>query len=930
VTKRTAKTSKENGKDIPMVSGRNIGFRLTRNCANRKARQDRRLQLEGFVRCLEIWLRKQCPRLRLANVVDYSEIERLTKDIELEDLPKWFKFQLADNFSRLTGQERPEGPRDWVNRIEVFFTSGAKPFVCRNLRSTGSRKKRLTFLWNLLQCKTASNPVPQTFIKAGYTKHWKTMQSEPAKVDPKLLEELSAFIDPWIQALVAEYTDRTKMPKQHATVTTGRGAGGMKKDLAANLKPMTYLTWDGQRFEPVVIHLEGRPGVGKSRMVERLSQEIGKAFGMTGDFKTWTYYRSAATKHWDGYRNQLISVVDDLGFEAASCRSGPSTSCDELLQLVSDCDYLLPMAELRDKGKNFTSPFIIITSNQATQYNGVSTQFACPAAFLRRLSPTWCMTDHGIFKKVFNMTTNPNPPYDLSHVSWDLDSSLKLDVHDIAYDALRRFQMKDKGPVKWIQPIMDAEEYHPGMSLIWDVVGLPLVNRVGVFAIPEPLKVRTITKPEPLSYGLKPLQLAMMEALKRFPCFEPCHNPNYGMDLIGSLLPGNKYISGDYTAATDDLNFLVSQLVVHRIADRFKDRPELRDLILWEGGHHVVSYPPWTELPDVLQKNGQLMGSLLSFPILCLINAFTVARAKGLTLKDLDVLIHGDDLGGQMSRAEFQKWKKTAKQVGLSLSVGKNYFTEDFLSIDSRLYVRNKKTGFLERQVTGKFKLLYRKEGEGLTCAEALRNGFSKDLIRRYCAEGLKETCRSLDIAECLGGLGLVTNPDYEWSKIDKAVYDVMSYDKTTVQSLGNGFYRCLDFMSQVLNRPEILIPEEKAKTVTDDKLKKKVTAYLKKVGTPPEVKRNGNLRKLRHTIIHCDNSSRGYIQMIQDRFTQCNHGPYRTEENSGFPIERTVRGRRISKPLVPTLASLAKKVFRGEVSRRALLSIIPQNPVEG
>lgn len=67
-------------------------------------------------------------------------------------------------------------------------------------------------------------------------------------------------------------------------------------------------------------------------------------------------------------------------------------------------------------------------------------------------------------------------------------------------------------------------------------------------------------------------------------------------------------MSGDYSAATDGLSLAISQIAMEEYLNYGKDDPSL-------------SEEERRDLPDsYFMKNGQLMGSPLSFPILCAIN----------------------------------------------------------------------------------------------------------------------------------------------------------------------------------------------------------------------------------------------------------------------------------------------------------------------
>lgn len=105
-------------------------------------------------------------------------------------------------------------------------------------------------------------------------------------------------------------------------------------------------------------------------------------------------------------------------------------------------------------------------------------------------------------------------------------------------------------------------------------------------------------------------------------------------------------------------------------------------------------------LPPVLQNNAQLMGSKLSFILLCLCNAglYLAVRKRtdtrlGIKWTErrmkfwlLMVLINGDDLLTQFTQQEIEDFLEIGKVIGLRMSVGKVYQHERYANINSTSY----------------------------------------------------------------------------------------------------------------------------------------------------------------------------------------------------------------------------------------------------
>ena len=124
-------------------------------------------------------------------------------------------------------------------------------------------------------------------------------------------------------------------------------------------------------------------------------------------------------------------------------------------------------------------------------------------------------------------------------------------------------------------------------------------------------------------------------------------------------------------------------------------------------GPHVVSYPHKFEdvegerpegsltcekLTPFLQKNGQLMGSPLSFPVRCATHCVAYWMAleeylgRPIALQDLPVLINGDDICFMANDDFHLVWQKWVAKVGCTLSPGNNYISPDYATINSEGY----------------------------------------------------------------------------------------------------------------------------------------------------------------------------------------------------------------------------------------------------
>jgi len=156
------------------------------------------------------------------------------------------------------------------------------------------------------------------------------------------------------------------------------------------------------------------------------------------------------------------------------------------------------------------------------------------------------------------------------------------------------------------------------------------------------------------------------------------------------LRPGEVWVSGDYTGATDNLKSEVSEIIVSeicRVAQLSDSTSRLFKVALT--GHGL-------ELPNgdvIAQTNGQLMGSPVSFPVLCIANlALTVValrRVEGQTSRPIGhsgIAINGDDIGFGAGPDGIASWKEVTTEGGLSQSVGKNFESSDFIQLNSQMF----------------------------------------------------------------------------------------------------------------------------------------------------------------------------------------------------------------------------------------------------
>ena len=146
-------------------------------------------------------------------------------------------------------------------------------------------------------------------------------------------------------------------------------------------------------------------------------------------------------------------------------------------------------------------------------------------------------------------------------------------------------------------------------------------------------------------------------------------------------------LSGDYKGATDSLSVEAAEIILGTILRNSSNIPlPVREAAL-------KALRPTILLPDgssVLLRRGQMMGSLLSFPLLCLQNRF----ASLFSLGDVPMLINGDDLVAECDPEAKNRWFKLLPDLGLIPEATKTDYSRSFLTINSTFFAI--KAGFCE------------------------------------------------------------------------------------------------------------------------------------------------------------------------------------------------------------------------------------------
>jgi len=297
----------------------------------------------------------------------------------------------------------------------------------------------------------------------------------------------------------------------------------------------------------------------------------------------------------------------------------------------------------------------------------------------------------------------------------------KRELEESLYSEDPLLKQKDKETVGLLFDATEVEEKWKGAyDHLWfkSFNEPPVTKTVG---LTEPLKVRVITCGPPILYTvMKPFQKYLWKTLKSMKVFrligETITAENI-FESLGFLPEGFEFVSGDYKASTDNLHSWVSEILSEEImgclsANSLDVNPEFmaQASILMKRSltQHILENPicgleyddsygidrdtfeKYKVVAALLQKEGQLMGSITSFPFLCIANAalcryaMEISENRKWSLRNVPLLCNGDDCILKVRKCIGRlAWEMVTKFGGLESSVGKTYFSDKFAVMNS-------------------------------------------------------------------------------------------------------------------------------------------------------------------------------------------------------------------------------------------------------
>jgi hypothetical protein len=191
-------------------------------------------------------------------------------------------------------------------------------------------------------------------------------------------------------------------------------------------------------------------------------------------------------------------------------------------------------------------------------------------------------------------------------------------------------------------------------------------------------KKRLITVSPALFGVLSPLHRLLYDHISRSPWLlrgeaSPASFTGFGR------VRGEVFVSGDYESATDNLNLEVAEAILTFILRRCTHVPlEVREFALASLRTDFLSKGKLST-----HRRGQLMGSLLCFPLLCLQNYLAF---RFFVRRKVPVRINGDDIVFRARPEEYAVWSAGVGRIGLKLSLGKTSVSSSWFSLNSTFF----------------------------------------------------------------------------------------------------------------------------------------------------------------------------------------------------------------------------------------------------
>lgn len=126
-----------------------------------------------------------------------------------------------------------------------------------------------------------------------------------------------------------------------------------------------------RRPTPLAIVVHGLPGVGKSSIVTNIYKMLAKYYGLEYS-STMVYNRVISSEYWDGYdplSHPFVHYSEMGSTHANIAKHKGDPSIQEILSICDSLPYMVNMAAVEDKGKNYAMPKAVVIDCNNTDWN---------------------------------------------------------------------------------------------------------------------------------------------------------------------------------------------------------------------------------------------------------------------------------------------------------------------------------------------------------------------------------------------------------------------------------------------------------------------------------------------------------------------------------------------------------------------------------
>jgi len=266
---------------------------------------------------------------------------------------------------------------------------------------------------------------------------------------------------------------------------------------------------------------------------------------------------------------------------------------------------------------------------------------------------------------------------------------------------------------------------------------------------------------------LRPLHTAIYNRLSRFSWLLRGEATGESFKKF-TQSPGQLFVSGDYTNATDNLNMGVQKEILRSLLEGARHVPAgVKELALRSQQSRLLKpcRPKCLgcdRCEVVIQNRGQLMGNLLSFPLLCLVNYLAFRFFSGLGSESLPVKVNGDDIVFRSSREVYERWSAGVQGAGLTLSPGKTMVDSRYFSLNSKIFrsrpgsvrllpsIRSSAFGFrTPDDPVASFRGRWERVRKDFPCGKLVLSSLAEWFLRlniRYVVASRRSVTRGLDV----------------------------------------------------------------------------------------------------------------------------------------------------------------------------------------